>query len=182
MSVEHPIPELRISQNVTLKIKDQGHWWSHSSKSQCGSSILSTRIPFIPFQSALPFQRCSTFKILTMMLHKCRSRQFLRTSNGTNPASGFRDMGSVKSGISAALFDKFLAVGQAHMGQITSTLHNYRSRQVHDTLNGINPSSGFRDICSTKSEPNLCQICFWPMGKPIWGNGTNDHGSAQLQA
>ena len=28
-------------QNLTLKIKGQGHGWGHSSKSQCGSSILS---------------------------------------------------------------------------------------------------------------------------------------------
>ena len=34
-----------------------------------------------------------------------------------NPSSGFRDMGSAKYGSSAAWFDKFLAHGQAHMGQ-----------------------------------------------------------------
>ena len=28
------------------------------------------------------------------------------------------------------------------------TLHNYRSRQVHKTLNGVNPSSRFRDMHS----------------------------------
>ena len=38
------------------------------------------------------------------------------------------------------------------------TLHNYRSRQVHETLNGVNPSSGFRDMRSAKSGPNLWQI------------------------
>ena len=43
-------------------------------------------------------------------------------------------------------------------GQITMTLHNYRSRQVHETLNGVNPSSSFRDMRSAKSGPNLWQI------------------------
>ena len=55
---------------------------------------------------------------MTMMLHNYRSRQFHRTSNGTDPSRGFRDMGSTKSGPSAASFDKFLAHGQAHMGQM----------------------------------------------------------------
>ena len=63
MSIGHPIPELWLFQNLTLKIKGQGHGWGHSSKSQCGSSILSTHIPFVPCQSALPFLRYSIFKI-----------------------------------------------------------------------------------------------------------------------
>ena len=99
---------------------------------------------------------------MTMMLHNYRSRQFHRTRNGINPSSSFRDMGSAKSDPSAASFDKFLAQGQAHIyganGQITMTLHNYRSRQVHETLNGVNPSSSFRDMRSAKSGPNLWQI------------------------
>ena len=33
-------------------------------------------------------------------------------------------------------------------GQITMTLHNYRSRQFHRTSNGENPSSGYRDMGS----------------------------------
>ena len=52
-----------IFQNLTLKIKGQGHGWGHSSKSQCGSNILSTHIPFVPCQSALPFLGYSIFKI-----------------------------------------------------------------------------------------------------------------------
>ena len=105
----------------------------------------------------------------TMMLHNYRSRQFHRTSNGINPFSGFRDMGSA----SAAWFYKFLAHGLAHMGQITMTVHNYRSRQVHETLNGVNPSSRFRDLCSAKSGPNLCQIwqVFGPWASPYGANG-----------
>ena len=51
---------------------------------------------------------------MTLMLHNYRSR----TSNGINPSSGFKDMGSAKSGPSAAWFDKLLARGQTHMGQM----------------------------------------------------------------
>ena len=55
MSIGHPILELRLFQNLTLKIKGQGHGWGHSSKSQCGSNILSTHIPFVPCQSGISF-------------------------------------------------------------------------------------------------------------------------------
>ena len=47
MSIGHPIPELWLFQNLTLKIKGQGHGWGHSSKSQCGSNIISTHIPLV---------------------------------------------------------------------------------------------------------------------------------------
>ena len=63
MSIGHPVPELRLFQNLTLKFKGQGHAWGHSSKSQCGSNILSTHIPFVPCQSALPFLTYGIFKI-----------------------------------------------------------------------------------------------------------------------
>ena len=53
------------------------------------------------------------------------------------------------------------------------TLHNYRSRQVHKTLNGVNPSSSFRDMRSAKSGPNLRQIwqVFGPWASPYGANG-----------
>ena len=53
------------------------------------------------------------------------------------------------------------------------TLHNYRSRQVHETLNGVNPSSSFRDMRSAKSGPNLWQIwqVFGPWASPYGANG-----------
>ena len=53
------------------------------------------------------------------------------------------------------------------------TVHNYRSRQVHETLNGVNPSSGFRDMRSAKSGPNLWQIwqVFGPWASPYGANG-----------
>ena len=57
------IPEIPHFRNLTLKIKGEGHEWGHSSKSQCGSSILSTHIPFVPCQVALSFQRYRIFEI-----------------------------------------------------------------------------------------------------------------------
>ena len=56
---------------------------------------------------------------------------------------------------------------------MTMTVHNYRSRQVHETLNGVNPSNGFRDMRSAKSGPNLCQIwqVFGPWASPYGANG-----------
>ena len=44
-------------------LENQWSRWGHNSKSQYGSSILSTRIPFVPCQSALLFLRYSIFKI-----------------------------------------------------------------------------------------------------------------------
>ena len=53
------------------------------------------------------------------------------------------------------------------------TVHNYRSREVHETWNGVNPSSGFRDMRSAKSGPNLWQIwqVFGPWASPYGANG-----------
>ena len=59
MSIGPPIPEIQHFQSLTLKIQGQGH----SSRSQSRYNILSTHIPFVPCQSALPFLGCSYFKI-----------------------------------------------------------------------------------------------------------------------
>ena len=64
MSIGHPIPEIWLFQNLTLKIQGQGHGWGERWKSQSGcNNILSIHIPFVPCQSALPFLRYSIFKI-----------------------------------------------------------------------------------------------------------------------
>ena len=63
MSISPIIIEIQHFQNLTLKIKGQSHGYGHSSKSQCGCNILSTHIPFVLCQSALPFLRYSIFKI-----------------------------------------------------------------------------------------------------------------------
>ena len=51
--------------------------------------------------------------------------------------------------------------------------YNYKSRQVHKTLNGLNPSHIFRDTSSAKTAPNLCQIwqVFGPWASPYGSNG-----------
>ena len=53
------------------------------------------------------------------------------------------------------------------------TLYNYRSRQVHETLNGVNPSSSFRDMRSAKLGRNLWLIwqVFGPWASPYGANG-----------
>ena len=53
------------------------------------------------------------------------------------------------------------------------TLQNYRCRQVHQTLNGVNPLHSFRDMRSTKSGSNLWQIwqVFGPWASPYGANG-----------
>ena len=56
MSISPPIPEIQTFKKLTLKIQGQGHGWG-------GSNILSTHIPLIPCQSAIPFLRYDFFKI-----------------------------------------------------------------------------------------------------------------------
>ena len=183
MSIGHPIPELWLIQNLTLKIKGQSHGWCHSSKSQCGSNILSTHIPFVPCQSALQFLRYNIFKIWPWKSRVKVKWPWCCTTTGLDNSIELRMveihpaiskiLGSAKSGPSAAWFDKFSAHEQTHIGQITMTVHNYRSRQVHETLNGVHPSSGFRDMRSAKSGPNLWQIwqVFGPWASPYRANG-----------
>ena len=61
--VKPPIVELQQFPYFTLKIQGQGHGWGQSLKSQCESNILSTHIPFVPFQWAIPFLRYDFLKI-----------------------------------------------------------------------------------------------------------------------
>ena len=63
MSISHPIPQIRLFQNLSVKIQGQGHGRGENWKSQHGFNILSTQIPFVPCQSALPFLRYIFFKI-----------------------------------------------------------------------------------------------------------------------
>ena len=60
--VHPPIPKSQQFQYLTLKIQGQGHGWSGHSKSQSGCNILSTHIPFVPCQLAIPFLRYDFFK------------------------------------------------------------------------------------------------------------------------
>ena len=63
MSIGPPIPEIQHFQNLTLKMKGQGHGWGHILKSQCGSNILSTHFPFVPCQSGILFLSYDFFKV-----------------------------------------------------------------------------------------------------------------------
>ena len=63
MSIGHPNPEIRLFQNLPLKIKITRSWGGERWKMQSRYNILSTHIPFVPCQSALPFLRYSIFKI-----------------------------------------------------------------------------------------------------------------------
>ena len=76
MSIGHPIPEIRLFQNLTLKTQGQGHGRGEHWKSQHRSNILLTHIPFVPCQSALPFNK--TFSKFD--LENPRSRSWLRSN------------------------------------------------------------------------------------------------------
>ena len=217
MSISYPVPDIRLYKKLTLKIQGQGHGWSQSCKSQSVCNILSTHIPFVPCQLALPFLRLSIFKIwlwkskVKVMgevdIESHMGRRFCRLislSFHVNPPSHswdttfskfdfenpksrswvrgtlkvtkwvwhrfdshpFRSM-SIGPSIPKIQHFQNLTLKIQGQGQMTMMLHNYRSRQFHRASNGINSSSGFRDMG------------FWPMGKPIWAN---DYDSAQLQA
>ena len=58
-------------------------------------------------------------------------------------------------------------------GQIIMTLNNCRSRQVQETLNGVNSTSSFIDMRSAKFGPNLWQIwqVYGPCASPYGANG-----------
>ena len=171
--------------NLTLKIKSQGHGWGHSSKSQCGSNIHP--LTFLSFHADRPSHSWDTAyskfdlenpvsRLMSMMLHNYRSRQFHRTLKWYKSIQRFQRHGFRKVWPKCCLIWQIfgpLASPYGTNGQITMTLHNYRSIQVHETLNEVNPSSGFRDMCSTKSGPNLWQSwqVFGQWASPYGANG-----------
>ena len=120
MSIGHPITEL-------FDLENQGSrsWWGHTHTVQ-SHNVGLTSYRFTPLSFHVKrashswVTTLSKFDLenqgqMTVMLHKYRCIQFHRTLNGINPSSGFWDMGSAKSGPSAAWLDTFLAHGQAHM-------------------------------------------------------------------
>ena len=66
ISIGHPIPEIRFFQNLTLKIQSQGHGWGEHWKSQHGSNILSSHIPWTLCQSAMASLSYDFLKSLTL--------------------------------------------------------------------------------------------------------------------
>ena len=181
MSIGHPIPEIWLFQNLTLKIQDQGHGWGNIESHKVGVNSLTHTLSFhvnrpihswdtafSKFDLENPRSRSNGYDVAQLQVH--------RTSNGINPSSGFRDMGFRKVWPNCCLIWQVFgpwASPYGANGQITMTLHNYRSRQVHETLNGVNPSSSFRDMRSAKSGPNLWQIwqVFGPWASLYGANG-----------
>ena len=72
-SIGHPIPEIRLFQNLTLKIQGQGHGWGGHWNSQHGSNAISSHILLIPCQSAMPFLRYDFFKKIDLEYPRSRS-------------------------------------------------------------------------------------------------------------
>ena len=158
--------------------------------SQCGANILLTHIPFIPCQSALPFLRYSIFKIWPWKSRVKVKWPWCCTTTGLdNPIElQMLQIHPTVSGIwvrFCKIWPKCCLIWQVFgpwarpygaNRQITMTLQNYGSRQVHETLNGFNPPNGFRDLLSTKCPPNWWQIweVFGPWTSPYGANGQND--------
>ena len=109
MSIGHPIPELRPFQNLTLKIKGQGHASGHTSKSQCGSKILSTPHPFRSTSIGHPIPELRLFQNLTLKIkgqghgwgHSSKSR------SGSNILSTHIPFFPCQSGIPFLSYDFF---------------------------------------------------------------------------
>ena len=112
---------------------------------------------------------------MSMMLHNYMSRQFHRTTNDINPSSSFRYRFRKvwpKCCLIWQVFGPWTSPYGAN-GQITMIAHNYKTRQVHKTWNGLNPYSSFRDMRSAKSGPYLWQISqvFSPWANQYGTNG-----------
>ena len=68
---------IQLYKKFTLKIQGQGHRLGERWKSQHGSNILSTHVPIVPCQSAVPFLRYDFFSKFD--LENPRSRSWLRS-------------------------------------------------------------------------------------------------------
>ena len=185
MSMGHPIPELWLFKNLTLKIKDQGHWWGHSSKSQCGSSTLSTHIPFVPCQSALPFLRYSIFKILPWKSRVKVIGEVTVQSHNVGLASywliPFVPCQSALPFLRYSIFKIWPWKSRVKVKWprccTTTVLDNSIELwmvQIHPAVSKIRVPQSLAQVL-----PDLTS--FWPMGKPIWGKWANNYDSAQLQ-
>ena len=173
MSIRHPIPEIRLFQNLTLKNQGQGHGRGEHWKSQHGSNILSTQIPFVPCQSAL-HSWDMTFSKFDLENPRSRSwvRGTLKVTKWVQHPIDSHPFCSMSIGLSIPEIQHFqnLTLKIQSLGQMTMLLHNYRSRQFHRTQNGINPSNGFRDMGSAKSDPSAASFHkFWAQGQAHMG-------------
>ena len=171
MSFDFSIPEIQNFLNLTLKIHGGGemtmtlHYYKsrqfHITPNGINlSSDFRDMASTKSGPSAASFDKfwamgkpiCGKWEIATTV-HNYKSRQVHKTLNGLNPSNSFRDLCFAKSCPICAKFYKFLVHGQAHMGQMTMTMHNSKPRQFHRTLNGENPSSNYRDIFQVWQPP-----------------------------
>ena len=177
MSIGHPIPEIRLFQNLTLKIQGQGHGWGERWKSHMGPTF--HRLISLSFYVNRPSHSWDTAFSWTFKIQGQDHgwSQSWGSQSGCNILSTHIPFVNWPSH-SWDTFSKFdfenpRSRSKSHMGQMTMTLHHYRSRHVHETFNGVNPFSSFTDMRSAKSGPNLWQIwqVFDPWASPHGANG-----------
>ena len=186
MSIGPPIPEIQYFQNLTLNIKGQGHGWGHSSKSQCGSNILSAHIPFIPCQTAIPILSYDLFKNLTLKI-KGQGHGWGHSSKsqcGSNILSIHIPFVPCQSALPFLRYSIFKIWPCKSRVKVkwpwrctTTGLDNsieLRMVQIHPGVSEIWVPQSLAQVL-----PDLTS--FWPMGKPIWGKWANNYDSAQLQ-
>ena len=68
MSIGHPIPEIWLFQNLTMKIEGQGHGWGQSWKSQSGCKIPIDSHPFRSMSISHPIPEIRLFQNLTLKI------------------------------------------------------------------------------------------------------------------
>ena len=113
---------------------------------------LSTHIPFVPCQSAIPFLGYGFLKKFD--LENPRSRSCLRSKLNVTKWCNILSTHIPFVPCQPTLPFLRYIISQTWpwkiqgQGQMTMMLHNYKSRQFHRTSNGINPSSGFGDMGS----------------------------------
>ena len=186
MSIGPPIPEIQYFHNLTLKIKGQGHGWGHSSKSQCGSNILSAHIPFIPCQTAIPILSYDFFENLTLKI-KGQGHGWGHSSKsqcGSNILSIHIPFVPCQSALPFLRYSIFKIWPWKSRVKVkwpwrctTTGLDNsieLRMVQIHPGVSEIWVPQILAQVL-----PDLTS--FWPMGKPIWGKWANNYDSAQLQ-
>ena len=68
MPIGPPVPGIQLFQNLTLKIQGQGQGWGQSWKSQHGSNIQSTHMPFRSMSIGHPITALWLFQNLTLKI------------------------------------------------------------------------------------------------------------------
>ena len=184
MSIGHPIPEIRLFRNLTLKIPGQGHGWGESWKPQYGSNILSTHIPFFPCPSAIPFL-IRLFQNLTL---KSKVKVVGERNVESNKVGvTYYGLTSLSFHVNRPFHSWDTAFSKFQLENPRSRSNDHDVAQLQDQIRPWNlkwcksiqqfQRYAFRKVW-TQFVANLSS--FWPMGKPIWCKWANDHGSAQL--